>query len=123
MGYITPTEAQLHAIQGLDHEGPIHMLNLLRFAPETGRARYEEYMRAVTPLLAGVGGRLFAAASPRVTLVGPPDEAWDEAFIIEYPSKAAFFQMVTSAEYRAITHLRGEALVDSRLVCMTPVER
>lgn len=120
MSHIEATGPQLQALSALEHDGPIHMLNLLRYVPDTGRARYGEYKRAVMPLLAAAGARLVTTATPRVTVIGPADETWDEMIVVEYPSTAAFFQMVTSPEYQAIQHLRSEGLADSRLVCMAP---
>jgi uncharacterized protein (DUF1330 family) len=54
----------------------------------------------------------------RKTVIG--GEEWDDVFIVEYPSKEAFFDMVTSEEYQKGAHFRTEALEDSRLVCMQP---
>ena len=47
-----------------EDEGPVVMLNLLRFAPDGGRERYAEYGAAVAPLLEGVGARSSSPARP-----------------------------------------------------------
>jgi uncharacterized protein (DUF1330 family) len=41
-------------------------------------------------------------------------------FIVEYPDRDAFIDMVQSAEYQQGAHLRHDAIEDSRLVCMQP---
>jgi uncharacterized protein (DUF1330 family) len=97
-------------------EGPIHMLNLLKFKPDGGAARYGEYAKHAAPCLAKVGGRVVYQAEGRAAVIGP--EAWDLVLIVEYPSVAKFMEMVTSAEYQKGVHHRSEALVDSRLLCM-----
>lgn len=84
------------------------MLNLLRFKPDGGRERYEEYGAAVAPLLDKVGGRIAWLGEASPPLLGA--ESWDLVALVEYPSRHAFLDMISSDEYRAIEHLRSEAL-------------
>ena len=53
----------------------------------------------------------------RSTVVGPDDERWDDAILVEYPSRKAFLGMVTNPDYLAIAAHRSAALEDSRLIC------
>lgn len=92
---------------------PVVMLNLLAFRPEGGRERYEEYGAAVAPLLEKAGGRIVWFGAPAAALLG--DGSWDLVVLVEYPTRQAFLDMVGSEEYRAIEHLRGEALVKGEL--------
>ena len=89
-------------------EGPVTMLNLLRFRPEGGRERYLEYGEAVAPLLEKAGGRVTYAGTAAPALIG--EESWDMVLLVEYPTRQAFLEMVGSPEYGAIGHLRSEAL-------------
>lgn len=91
-----------------DEEGPVTMLNLLRFKPDGGRERYAEYGEAVAPLLEGVGGRIVFVAPAEAPLLG--HEGWDLVALVEYPNRRAFLEMVGSPAYQAIVHLRSEAL-------------
>ena len=86
----------------------VTMLNLLRFKADGGRKRYEEYGAAVAPLLEKVGGRIAFVGEASSPLLGT--ERWDLVALVEYPSRQAFLDMVSSEEYRAIEHLRSEAL-------------
>lgn len=113
MGYLSPTEEQIAEFTSHPHEGKIWMWNLLRFTDEAGRVSYQRYGEAVRPLVEKRGGRIVLRAHGHMTLIGP--EHWDEALVVEYPSRAAFIDMVTSEEYRAIAHFRQDAIVDSRL--------
>ena len=56
----------------------------------------------------------------RFTLIGPDDERWDDAVLVEYPTKQAFLEMVMKPEYQASAVHRTAALADSRLICTTP---
>lgn len=94
-----------------DPGGPVVMLNLLRFRPG-GAERYDDYRRAL--LASGVA----ADAEPLFFGTGFPalqGEDWDAVAIVRYPSRAVFAGMVRSPEYRAIEHLREQALTDAVL--------
>ncbi len=97
-------------------EGPVFMLNLLEFLPDGGAERYGEYGAAVASLLAKVGGRPVFAARPAEHLIG--EGHWDLMVVVEYPTRQAFLDMVSSEEYQAIAHLRTEALKRSELRAM-----
>ena len=76
--------------QRTDEEGPVVMLNLLRFRPDGGQQRYAEYADAVAPCLEKVGGRIVFAGQPAAPLLG--DEGWDLVAVVEYPSRQAFLR-------------------------------
>jgi uncharacterized protein (DUF1330 family) len=99
---------------------PLVMLNLLAFRPEGGRERYEEYGDAVAPLLEKAGGRIAFLGEPAPALIG--EGSWDLVVLVEYPSRQAFLDMIGSAEYQAIGHLRTEALTKGELHPMDPGE-
>jgi uncharacterized protein (DUF1330 family) len=99
---------------------PLVMLNLLAFKPDGGRERYEEYGAAVAPLLEQAGGRIVFLGQPAQALLG--EDSWDLVVLVEYPSRQAFLEMVGSAGYQAIGHLRTEALVKGELHPMDPGE-
>jgi uncharacterized protein (DUF1330 family) len=97
---------------------PLVMLNLLAFKPDGGRRRYEEYGAAVAPLLEKAGGRIAFAGEPAAALIG--DGSWDLVVLVEYPNRQAFLDMIGSAEYQAVGHLRTEALTKGELHPMDP---
>lgn len=98
--------------------GPVVMLNLLAFESDGGRERYMEYAAAVAPLLERAGGRIVWTGLPAQALLG--EESWDLVALVEYPSRGAFLEMIGSAEYQAIAHLRTEALTRGELHPMDP---
>ena len=115
----TPAEAEplnregFIAFSSRLQEGPVQMLNLLAFKPDGGRERYAEYGAAVAPLLERVGGRPVVAAKASTALIG--DGSWDMVLLVEYPTRQAFIDMISSPDYQAIAHLRTEALERSEL--------
>jgi len=113
MKFIEPTGDQIKQFMRLPDEGPVVMVNLLKFKPDGGAGSYAKYAEATAKFLAEVGGRLVYRGRYRMPVIG--DEDWDEILLVEYPSIAAFFEMMRNEDYRAVTHYRTEALIDSRL--------
>ncbi len=99
--------------QRAGEDAPVVMLNLLAFKPDGGRERYEEYGAAVAPLLEKVGGRIVFVGAPATALLG--EDSWDLVALVEYPTRQAFLDMIASAEYQAVGHLRTEALAKGEL--------
>jgi len=118
MGYLQPTEDQLRRFTDDDHRGPILMLNLLRYKDaETGRQSFQRYAEKVAPMIEARGGKIVSRSINRLTLIGP--DSWDETLVVMYPSKESLLEMLASPDYGEISHLRSDALADSRLYMMT----
>ncbi|MCH7958979.1 MAG: DUF1330 domain-containing protein [Candidatus Hydrogenedentes bacterium] len=115
MSHIDPAAEQLKAFQSMPCDGPIVMINLLKFKSDGGRELYAKYGENTMPLLAERGGRVLYQGKGRMTIIG--EEDWDTVILVEYPSRDAFFDMVTSDAYQTHVHYRTEALEDSRLIC------
>lgn len=103
-----PTPEQMQQYIALDHDGPIVMVNLLKFKPDGGAESYAKYGSAVAPLLKKIGARVLFSGKARLCFIGTAD--WDWVALVEYPSKAALVEMVSSAEYQAIHHDRAAGL-------------
>jgi uncharacterized protein (DUF1330 family) len=111
---VDPTGADLKRFLQEDPGGPVVMLNLLRFV-DGGRASYDRYAAEIGPHLARVGGRVVHAGDLGTALVAPDGFAWDAVLLVEYPSRAAFCQMVADPDYQRITELRTSALSEAVL--------
>jgi len=129
MNYLEPTDQQLARLSTRsDRAQPVVMINLLRFreqavypegvsqAPCSGREAYQRYASGVTPILAAIGADVRFLAAVVQMVIGPEDQRWDEAILVEYPSLDAFLGMVGSPEYLEIMAHRQAALADSRLI-------
>jgi uncharacterized protein (DUF1330 family) len=127
--YVDPKRDQFAAFMKLESDGPIWMLNLIRLRKNakyedgraaTGAEAYAEYGRTSEPFFKDVGGKIVWSGKPEAVLIGPEDERWDLAFIAEYPSAAAFADMVKDKGYQAVVHHRQAAVKTSRLIRMKP---
>lgn len=116
---VDPRGKDLKRFLEQDRDGPVVMLNLLRFK-DGGKAGYEEYSRRIQPFLARVGGEVVYAGLGSTALVAEPGQAWDAVLIVRYPSRAAFSAMVADPEYQQITRLRSDALEEAVLQATVP---
>jgi uncharacterized protein (DUF1330 family) len=127
--YIDPTKETFAAFRAGDRPGPIHMLNLVRLRERaaypdgreaTGAEAYAAYGRDSGPAFARLGGSIIWRGRFELMLIGPPDERWDLCFIAQYPSIAAFVEMIRDPVYREAVKRRQAAVEDSRLVRLAP---
>ena len=127
--FIDPTREDFARFREMQREGPVHMLNLVRFRETaayddgtvaTGAEAYRRYAEESGPVFRRLGGRQVWAGKPELMLIGPSEEQWDLAFIAEYPNVDAFVAMLRDPEYRQAVRHRQAAVSDSRLVRMEP---
>ena len=90
-------------------DGPVAMLNLVKYR---NREAYAEYGKLTGRLVAEHGGRmLWAGSVAEVVLDEGGDADWDFAAIVVYPSRQAFVDLVTSAEYLDANEVRRRGIV------------
>jgi uncharacterized protein (DUF1330 family) len=105
---LTPTSEQLKAFSQLPDDGPVVMLNLLKFKPNGGAAEYAKYSAGVIPILKKLGGRVIFSGKAEFCFIGQAN--WDAIALVEYPRRKTLMQMVMSPEYQAIHHHREAGL-------------
>ena len=116
-----PSPEQAAAFFGGEDDGPMCMVNLLKFKGKaayadgsepdlSGREAYLRYGAGVQACLAAVGGKARFSGMVTELMLGEADELWDMVAIVEYPSRAAMLQMVQSPEYQAIAKHRDAGL-------------
>jgi hypothetical protein len=112
---------QIEGLMQEGPEGPIFMVNLLKFKDRaeyadgretslSGRDAYMIYSRAVTKLLPKFGGVGMFAADVTYLSLGRVEDLWDEVAIAVYPKRAAMVEMSMSPEWRAISGHRSAGL-------------
>ncbi|MEV0135837.1 DUF1330 domain-containing protein [Dactylosporangium sp. NPDC050688] len=119
---VDPTGAALAEFlaAGDGDDGPIVMLNLLRFA-DGGREQYQQYAQAFRATVAArYGVEVLYAGNGLPALVAEPGQQWDAVLLVRYPSRRAFSRMVADPQYQQITHLRSGALQEAVLQPTAP---
>ena len=132
MTTVEPTLEQLTALQASPDQGPVVMLNLLRFRDRatgidaaegiTGEEAYARYGTEVSRYLERAGGRVLLALTPQESVIGPAAGEWDLVLAVHYPSRAAFLGMIADPEYLAVHGHRAAGVADSRLVACATLE-
>lgn len=131
MVHLDPTEESARALLAFAGDGPVLMLNLLRFrawadyaeAPElapggpvSGEAAYDAYVAHTRPYLEASGGAVVFEGPAGPWFIGPEAESWDRAMVIRQASVAALFGMARDPACAAGLGHRRAALADSRLL-------
>jgi uncharacterized protein (DUF1330 family) len=108
---LEPTPEQLAALATRPADAPVVMINLLQFRADGGRESYLRYAQEVAPHLQRVGGTVrYAGAAPGVVIGDGEKPGWDAIIVVEYPSPAAFLDMVSNEEYLKVHEYRAAGL-------------
>ena len=109
---VAPNDEQMKGFMEPGHEGPIYMLNLLKFKEKaeypdgretdlTGAEAYGIYGQEVVGHLAKVGGAPMFSAEVERLMLGEVEELWDMTAIAMYPSRKAMLEMISAPDYQA----------------------
>ncbi|MEM9465232.1 MAG: DUF1330 domain-containing protein [Actinomycetota bacterium] len=110
---VMPTDPeQIAAMAEPGPDGPIYMVNLLKFKDRaeyedgretdlTGREAYQLYGQAVMGILPDYGGSVVFVGDVTHLSLGRVEDLWDEVAIAQYPNRAALVAMSTSPEWQA----------------------
>ncbi len=127
MPHIKPTRGQVMRLVQSEDDGPVVMLNLLRFADraagdagKSGADSYETYGDQMREIMAQHGIKLLWRGRADSVVIGDDDgDAWDMVLLVEYPSRKVFLEMGASKEYEKVGEHRTAGLADSRLIACT----
>ena len=129
--YLDATDANAVALFQRQISGEIVMLNLLKFkdeadysadpelkpdTPISGRAAYDKYIEHTLPFLEATGGKLMYLGQGGDYFVGPEDEGWDMAMLVQQNSLDDFIAFATNEDYMKGVGHRTAALEDSRIL-------
>ena len=101
MAQIRPEPEQIEELLKGPAEGPVVMVNLLRFkdradAPDEGLSGEEAYGRYGAQMIEWVtsqGGRLIWSGRVDSMVIGDTEEHFDTVALVEYPSRAEFLRI------------------------------
>ncbi|WGL15357.1 DUF1330 domain-containing protein [Microbulbifer bruguierae] len=133
--YLHPKPEADEVLRASEADGPVVMLNLLRFreiadyrgnpdlapdVPVSGAVAYKRYMAHSGPILARYGGEVIFMGEGGAMYIGPDNEHWHLMMLVRYPSRQDFLAFTSDAEYLAGLGHRVAALADSRLLPLNP---
>ena len=131
--YIEATQEAGAALFRRNPQGPIVMLNLLKFreeadyskfpdlapeSPVSGEAAYELYIAHTLPFLEASGGEVLFKGTGGPFVIGPQNESWDLVLLVKHQSLQRFMAFASDEGYLKGAGHRTAALLDSRLLPM-----
>jgi uncharacterized protein (DUF1330 family) len=118
-GGITPNVDQFQALATAPDEGPVVMLNLLKFKAG-GEDAYLRYGDTALQMVTERGGKVLWLGRAQQVLIGDPGQDWDVVALVQYPSRAAFIEMVSSPDYLEAHAHREEGLARTVVLACSP---
>ena len=125
MSAIRPNKQQFAELIDAPDDEPVVMLNLLKFKSKaddggsTGASEYAKYGDSVVQMVEDRGGKVLWMGRADQILIGDPSEGWDSVALVEYPSRKAFIDMVTTPEYETAHEHRESGLERTVLIACT----
>lgn len=127
---VMPTPEGMQTFLAKDIEGPVSMVNLLKFKDKaeyadgretdlSGAEAYALYGVDMARWVTSNGGRLLFSGPAHHLVLGEADELWDQVAIMEYPSKEAFVQIVSAPEVAEWGVHRSAGLAGQLLIAVT----
>lgn len=127
---VVPTPEGMRAFLAKDIEGPVSMLNLLKFKEKaeyadgratdlSGAEAYALYGQDMIRWVTSQGGRMLFSGPAHHLVLGEADELWDQVAIIEYPSKEAFARIVSAPQVAEWGVHRAAGLEGQLLIAVT----
>jgi uncharacterized protein (DUF1330 family) len=124
---IRPNKDQFVELANAPDEGPVVMLNLLKFKAvasnggSSGASEYGKYSDVVVGMVEAQGGKVLWMGRADQTLIGDRDaNDWDAVALVQYPSRKAFIDMVSTPDYEKAHEHRESGLERTVLIACTP---
>ena len=121
MNKVYPNKEQIKGFLEPVSEGPICMVNLLKFKEKaeyedgrdtdlTGREAYALYEEGVKKLLQEIGGGVGFEGDVERLALGEVEELWDVVALAVWPSRGVMFEVMQSPDMQAISVHRSAGL-------------
>jgi uncharacterized protein (DUF1330 family) len=124
MSAIRPNKDQFVELMEAPDEGPVVMLNLLKFktladGTGSGASEYAKYGDAAIQMVEARGGKVLWMGRADQILIGDPAQDWDSVALVQYPSRKDFVEMVSTPEYEQAHEHRESGLERTVLIACT----
>ena len=127
---VYPDRDQIESLMKSEADGPVSMLNLLKFkekaAYEDGRETelsgfeaYQLYAREMRKIVEREGGKFVFLGGADQLVVGSGEMGWQSVGIVEYPSRQEFIRITSLPEVQEIGVHRAAGLEGQLLIAMS----
>lgn len=128
---VVPTPDQMQAMAEKGPDGPIVMVNLLKYRDRagyeqdraeakehlSGREAYQRYGMTAFKHVNARGGAIVWMGPQALVFIGGPEQEWDDIVCVKYPSRQKFLEMISDPDYLAATYHRDAGLERTALLC------
>jgi len=122
-----PTPDQIQALLSGPADGPVVMVNLLRFKPTadapgetlSGEESYRRYAEKMVAFVESKGGRVIWSGRIDSQVIGDGGEFFHMVGLVEYPSRKAFVEIATDPYVQEIGAHRASGLEGQWLLAAT----
>lgn len=130
MSAIVPNPQQFQQLAAAPDNGPVVMLNLLKFKQRSddgdgsGADAYGRYGDVAVKMVEERGGKILWQGRAEQLLIGEASEQdWDVVVLVEYPSRKTFIEMVSNPDYMKSHGYREAGLEKTVLLACQQVGR
>lgn len=124
---VYPEREAFIALLKQGHEGPIRMINLLKFREKakypdnrdstlSGREAYTHYWTPMLEIVTGNGGNFITSGPILGLAIGSAAEIWDYFALVAYPSLSEFARIASLPEVAKIGEHREAGLAGQLLI-------
>ncbi len=117
MSEIKDNPEELKRLEKNPNEGPVMMLNLLKFKPD-GAAFYDLYLKEAGKMFLSGGGKVLFQGRCNELING--SETWDYFLLLQQPSRSAFIRMINNPEFVKVHEYRKMACERALLYAVDP---
>jgi hypothetical protein len=125
-----PTPEQIRTLFAGAHDGPVVMVNLLRFkaaadAPDEGASgedAYRRYAEKMVPFVQSKGARVIWSGRVDSQVLGTGADGFHMVALVEYPSRQAFLAIATDPYVEEIGVHRAAGLEGQWLLAATTAD-
>ena len=115
---VYPTRPQMEALLAGPDDGPVVMVNLLRFKPKasepdadvSGEDAYARYSDRMLEFIGARGARVIWTGKIETQVMGTGAEEFHTVALVEYPSRRVFFEIATDPYVQEIGLHRAAGL-------------
>jgi hypothetical protein len=114
---LAPTPEAVESLLTAEEDGPIVMLNLLKFKGEEGKKAYDEYFQLSIKHGPRFGAEFIYLGIPSITLIADEGQAWwDAVWLVRYPNRKQFHNILNDEQFgREALSLKQDVLEETVL--------
>ncbi|HJR19205.1 MAG TPA: DUF1330 domain-containing protein [Actinomycetota bacterium] len=117
-----PTPEQFQELLAAPDDGPVVMVNLLRFKDGAGEDEYRVYAEKMVAFVASKGGRLIWSGRVDSQVIGAGGGDFHMVGLVEYPSRKAFVEIAMDPFVQEIGAHRAAGLEGQWLLATTTTD-